>query len=297
MYDYRLLESLMAVARNKGFERAAEQLCVTQSAVSQRIRLLEEQSGMILVTRTTPVRATEAGKRLIRLCREVQLLEQELVKEQQQEQIPLHLTIGVNADSLATWFLPAVSQLLEEDELLIEILSADQSFTMSMLQSGEAVGCVSSSSRALQGCRCIALGSMRYVPVAAPGFSRRWLPEGWDEAAVLKAPGVVYDRDDMLHREFLSRWMNAQTPVHGIPSSEKFLEWILLGHAWGMVPLIQCSEHLDDGRIVLLSQESLDVPLYWHRWNMDSQVLKVLSSAVIEHAGRSLLPPCGSVED
>ncbi|EIM4385493.1 LysR family transcriptional regulator, partial [Escherichia coli] len=38
--DYRTLQALDAVIRERGFERAAQKLCITQSAVSQRIKQL-----------------------------------------------------------------------------------------------------------------------------------------------------------------------------------------------------------------------------------------------------------------
>lgn len=43
--DYRTLQALDAVIRERGFERAAQKLCITQSAVSQRIKQLENLFG------------------------------------------------------------------------------------------------------------------------------------------------------------------------------------------------------------------------------------------------------------
>ena len=83
------------------------------SAISQRIRLLEERVGCALVVRAQPCTATEAGRRLCQHVDRVRLLEQEL-----QGALPalapegltrVALPIAVNADSLATWFAPAVA--------------------------------------------------------------------------------------------------------------------------------------------------------------------------------------------
>src|SRR3954452_15230617 len=61
------LTALLAVARERSFTRAAKQLGVSQSALSQTIRNLEERVGLRLLTRTTrSVAPTEAGERLLR---------------------------------------------------------------------------------------------------------------------------------------------------------------------------------------------------------------------------------------
>ena len=75
--DYRTLQALDAVIRERGFERAAQKLCITQSAVSQRIKQLENMFGQPLLVRTVPPRPTEQGQKLLALLRQVELLEEE----------------------------------------------------------------------------------------------------------------------------------------------------------------------------------------------------------------------------
>ena len=61
------LTAFLAVARERSFTRAAAQLGVSQSALSQTIRGLEARLGLRLLTRTTrSVAPTEAGERLLR---------------------------------------------------------------------------------------------------------------------------------------------------------------------------------------------------------------------------------------
>ena len=61
------LRAFLAVARERSFTRAAAQLGVSQSALSQTLRGLEVRLGLRLLTRTTrSVAPTEAGERLIR---------------------------------------------------------------------------------------------------------------------------------------------------------------------------------------------------------------------------------------
>ena len=78
MFDYKLLEALGAAVDEGGFEKASRRLHLTQSAVSQRIKVLEESQGQILVTRTTPPVPTARGQELLAHYRRVKLLEEAL---------------------------------------------------------------------------------------------------------------------------------------------------------------------------------------------------------------------------
>ncbi len=114
MLDNRLVEALAMVCQEGGFERAARVLLVTQSAISQRVRQLEDQLGVPLVVRTNPPRATAAGSRIIAHYRKVAQLERDL---QDELELPhsgdfLSLPIGVNEDSMSTWFTWVCSGLM-----------------------------------------------------------------------------------------------------------------------------------------------------------------------------------------
>ena len=73
--DSRQLAALAAVLREGSFEAAARALHVTPSAVSQRIKGLEERVGRVLVRRGSPCTATEAGQALQRHAQQLALLE------------------------------------------------------------------------------------------------------------------------------------------------------------------------------------------------------------------------------
>jgi DNA-binding transcriptional LysR family regulator len=65
--DFNDIVAFLAVAREQSFTRAAAQLRVSQSALSQTVRGLESRLGLRLLTRTTrSVSPTEAGERLLR---------------------------------------------------------------------------------------------------------------------------------------------------------------------------------------------------------------------------------------
>jgi DNA-binding transcriptional LysR family regulator len=75
MYDRAQLAALSAVVDTGSFESAARELHLTPSAVSQRVRSLENVAGAVLVRRTRPCVATSAGEHLVRLARQVAELE------------------------------------------------------------------------------------------------------------------------------------------------------------------------------------------------------------------------------
>src|SRR3954467_14031201 len=115
LLDPAALESLAALAEAGSFERAAQLLSITQSAVSQRLRALETQVGQLLVVRSRPLRLTAPGKVLLRFARQLQAMRADVsVELGAQATTHERLPIAVNADSLATWVLPALDALVHE---------------------------------------------------------------------------------------------------------------------------------------------------------------------------------------
>ena len=181
-FDPAALECLAALADGGSFERAAQLLSITQSAVSQRLRALETSVGRLLVVRSRPLRLTEPGKVLLRHARQMQALRADIARELgtvlgADERLP----IAVNADSLATWVLPAldgIAQAGQREGFGLELIVDDQDFTHDSLREGAVLGCVSTVAQALRGCSVQALGAMRYIAVASPGFVAHQLAAG-----------------------------------------------------------------------------------------------------------------------
>ncbi|MGA0530814.1 LysR family transcriptional regulator [Hansschlegelia sp. KR7-227] len=102
-----------AVIREGSFERAANVLRITPSAISQRVRGLEERLGAILIVRGQPCSPTELGRILCAHLDRVALLEADvapaLSRAGEVAGLPLALKVAVNADSLATWFPQAAA--------------------------------------------------------------------------------------------------------------------------------------------------------------------------------------------
>lgn len=294
MLDYALLDALASVIRTGSFERAARQIGVTPSAISQRIRLLEEKVGSVLVVRGQPCRATEPGLRLARHAEEVTLLERTLARDMGQVEIGGRsptIRVAVNADSLATWFVPAMAAL---PDCLFDLVLDDQEHSAEWLRRGEVRAAVSGSDVPVQGCDCRPLGRLRYIATASPDFIRRWFPGGVTAEALACAPSLTFNTKDTLQ----ARWIAANIgdgivpPTHWLPSSQAFVDATIAGLGWGLNPDALVAEALAAGKLVPLKPDSpYDVPLYWHWSRSVASALRPLNRAVLEIGRRMLVPP------
>ncbi len=278
MIDYRLLAALAAVIKEGGFDRAAQVLHLTQSAVSQRVRQLEERLGQVLLVRSQPPEPTPAGRQLLKHYQQVLLLENALPASLLGETAegPLTLALGINADSLATWFWQAGGELLERRNILFDLRVDDQDVTQQMLKKGEVVGCVSAAATPLQGCRCVYLGTMVYRLLARAEFIARWFPEGLNTKAVQQAPAAIFGRHDALQFRLLRQALGSKPPIvpaHYVPSPEAFAEAVYRGHAYGAIPDQQSEVWLQKEDLVEVIPQHENVRLYWHCWNISSELL------------------------
>ena len=294
MIDNRLMEALAAVLDQGGFDRAASCLGITQSAVSQRIRALEDEIGRILIIRETPPRATAAGERLLRHYRQVAGLEEETIVDLgiHEEAEFRHLPVAVNADSLSVWFLDAISPFLLETKITLEIFVDDQEKTTRFLRAGTVAGCIASERLNVQGFTSTKIGVIRYLLAAAPDFSRRWFPDGFDRSSAAKAPVIHFNRDDQLQYRALAQIFGmpqVSPPAHYIPSAEKLAEAALRGLGYAMMPEMQAATEIKLGRLVELDPRGrLDTALYWYRWNRPSELLERFSEAILTQGKRIL---------
>jgi LysR family transcriptional regulator (chromosome initiation inhibitor) len=288
------LATLSAVVEEGTFERAAARLHVTPSAVSQRIRALEQSVGQVVVARSKPVTPTEAGQVLLRLAGHWDLLVHdaltELVPEASEEAHPL-VRIVVNADSLATWILPALARAQQELGITLDVLREDEEHASDLLRSGAALAAVTADPTPVPGCRITPLGSLRFVAVCTPGFRERWLPRGARAADLDVAPMVRFDRKDTMQHRVARRWVRREIdpPASYIRSSREFAEAVRLGMGWAMVPLAWAEDDLASGTLVTVSRRPYhDVPLHWLAWRLPSRTLEVLTRCVTEQAVRTL---------
>ena len=289
------LAALAAVIREGSFERAAAVLAVTPSAVSQRIKQLEQQVGAILVIRSSPCEATPVGEAVYRHALQVEMLERDLlatVAPDAASDAPVHLAIAVNADSLATWLMPALKSFAAQTATRVDIVLDDEEHTTKWLRSGRVLGAITSQRRVVQGCRVRPLGVMRYLANASPRFVRRWLADGPTPEALCAAPSLAYNRKDSACEQFLTDELGHTAPrlsPHYLPSPRAYLEACRGGLGWGMNPEPLAAPLLRQERLVDLAPGRwVDVPLFWQQWALSSPRVDRLASALSEQAGIAL---------
>jgi len=294
--DNAQLSAFAMVLRAGTFEAAAKALNVTPSAISQRIRLLEERLGQVLILRAAPCQATQAGKALARFTEQLALLEAEMLSvigADNGGEPRLRVPIVVNADSLDSWFMEVLADSSLDGVISFDIRMEDQDHSAALLREGTVMGAVSASDEAVQGCLVEPLGVMRYCAVGSPRFMQRYFLEGSVAQQLAAAPMLVFNRKDALQHRFIRQLTDevVRPPTHFVPSSHGFLEVALRGLAWGMLPQHFVESGLRTGELVEIAPGTvLDVPLYWHRWRLNSRVLQLLGAAIHRAAQAALRP-------
>lgn len=286
--DLAQLQALAASADEGTFEAAARRLHVTPSAISQRIRALENSVGAILLTRSKPVRATEAGETYLALARKIDALTADARAEAGGDE-PVSVPIAVNGDSLATWVLPALAPLAASTRFTFH--REDQDHSTALLRDGTVMAAITTEATPVQGCTVRVLGTMRYRLVCSPGFAARWFETGVDAASLRRAPVVVFDtKDDLQHRYARDRFATTlDEPSHFVPSSSDFVAAVAQGFGWATVPDLQSLPLLERGALVELDPgHHLDVALHWQQWALSTAALDRTAAAIADAAARVL---------
>lgn len=296
--DQSQLRALAAIAREGSFERAAAALHVTPSAISQRIRALEDRVGRVLVERTNPARATADGQILVQLAEQTDLMEQDAWRRMglAESHATSRLSVAVNHDSLETWFVDVGVRFAQADaRITLDVQSEDQDHTAALLRSGAVLGAVTASADTVQGCTRYPLGSMRYAATCSPDFHAKYFSRGVSAETMANAPVLVFNAKDALQARFAARIMKHapwRPPTWGLPSSRAFIEATRSGLGWTMNPLPLIRDDLQSGRLVILRARAWeDVPLYWQHWRMEADVMARLTKCVIESARKDLIRP------
>jgi len=297
MLDYPSLAAIATIVREGSFERAARALNVTPSAVSQRVKLLEERLGAVLIVRGQPCAATELGKLICRHVEQVGMLEHELhrslpgLSPVARDDEPVTIRVAVNADSLGTWFLAAMAAFVAKDRALLDVAIDDQDHTQAWLRGGEVQAAVTGGAKPVQGCDIIPLGKMKYCAVASPKYVRRYFPDGVTAEALVASPSLIFNRKDGLQAQWVRSICRREVdiPSHWMPSTQAFIDAALAGIAWGMNPQMLVKSHLADGSLVeLVPGKLLSVPLYWQHTRLQMPMLARLTRAVVTAARANL---------
>jgi LysR family transcriptional regulator, chromosome initiation inhibitor len=282
--DLAQLRALDATVTAGTLDGAARALHLTPSAISQRLKALEAATGRVLLVRSKPVRVTESGQPVLRLARQLALLTADAGRELA-DAGPVTLPIALNADSMATWVLPALAPLAGEH--VFDLHRADEEDTATLLREGRVTAAVTSAADPVPGCTVTRLGSMRYRPLATAAFTARWFPDGVSAEALERAPVVVFDRrDDLQHRYLRRRDVDpAAPPVHHVPASADHLNAVRLGFGWGMVP---AQQEPPGGLVELDAGGAVDVVLHWQQWKLRSPTLDRVADALLTAARTAL---------
>ena len=287
--DHAQLRALAAVVREGSFERAAQSLNVTSSAVSQRIKALEDRVGRLLVKRSFPAVATPEGQVLVQLAEQTALLEHDALHRMglADEDLPhASIPVAVNHDSLETWFPEAARSFASQTGTTLDLRLEDQDHTVALLRQGAVLGAVTTLDEPVQGCQIHALGSIRYAATCTPAFHEKHFSKGVNAQSLAQAPVLVFNRKDDLQARFARRLAGEDLPLTAptwwIPSTRAFVQANLGGLGWTMNPLPLVKRHLEAGRLVYMKQRAWeDVPLYWQHWKGDVQTMALLTRAVL----------------
>lgn len=286
--------TVAAVIEEGSLDAAARRLTITPSAVSQRLKALEAQLGRVLVVRSKPTRATASGEAVVRLARQIALLEHETaaalgVDERAGGRISIPL--AVNADSLSTWFLAPLARASERHRIDFDLHRDDQDFTACLLEAGTVMAAVTSQQSPVSGCTVTPLGRLEYEPMASASFIERWFADGVTATTLSRAPFVDFDRRDDLQREWLRGWGVSvlDVPRHYVPASHDFATAVAFGLGWGLIPRMQASEQAAHRDLVRLPGEAVRVAHYWQQWNLRSATLDAVAAEVVAEARRVLV--------
>ena len=293
MFDPAQLAALAAVHRRGSFDLAAAELHVTPSAISQRLKALEETAGTLLIRRAQPCTATPAGLRMIRHHDEVTLLERTLTTDLPWlSPRPATLRIAVNADSLATWVIPA---LAATTGFLFDLVIDDQEVSQDWLKRGEVAAAITSHPGPLQGCDTLPLGSLRYRATASTAYVAKWMPEGVTAASLSTAPALTFSDKDRLQEIWVGMQVGRQAkraafPSHRLASSQAFVDGCLAGLGWGMNPEALVAPYLASGQLIeMVPDTPLDVALHWQFSRLTAPALAPLTREIRAAAGRVLI--------
>ena len=291
MLQSKQSEAFLAVAETGSFELAAERLNITASAVTLRVQSLEKNLGHLLIVRERPCRVTQAGLSLLHYLQHSRLLEQNFIQNltgKIANSAFYQINIATNADSLATWLLPLLQDALIEQKIIVHFHVDDQSQTHHLLEAGLVNACVTTESQPMKGCVAEYLGRMNYRFTMTPTFAQQWFPQGLHRNALRAAPALIFNEKDQMHTHAIQQRFglnSTQYPHHCIPSSNGFVDAMMMGLGYGWLPNYQAEKSLNNGTLVEIAPKlQIELPLYWHHWRRQSIQLESLTKVLIEQA-------------
>ncbi|MFZ6709555.1 LysR substrate-binding domain-containing protein [Undibacterium sp. TC9W] len=257
------IRGFVAVARRMSITVAAEDLCLTQSAVSRQIQSLEEHLGSkLLIRKHRAIALTPAGEQLLKLASPWldQLAEFSAAQRQQLQSRPVTMTSAVSVTGL--WILPMLGAFQAAHPNIDVRVSADNRM-LDLKKEGLDMA-IRYARAADVPAQAIRLFGEKIMPVACPAIAARAFgePEGLlrevllelDERALpwlrwsdwLTATGLLSIKPDAkpkayLHLNQYDQVIHAALEGHGIA----------LGRAALLQPMLK------DGRLIALEDPRL----------------------------------------
>jgi LysR family transcriptional regulator, chromosome initiation inhibitor len=272
MLDYAHLEALMAISREKSFERAAQALHLTPSAISQRIKKLEERIGAIVVSRTNPAVPTDIGKLLCLHAETVQILESKILSNPSDainagSSVETKIKIVINDASLCSWFIEALAQdSSTSGENLFELVMVESWQVDEVLKSGAALAALSFNKFPPHGFKSILLGALEFRAVASPTFMEKNFAKGVSAESIKRATSLRHSSRDDLQQEWARRAVGTALTSrnHTIPSSFGCVAACRRDMAWGVIPSLMVDELIGSGELVeLVEGVTLRKDVFW----------------------------------
>ena len=309
MLDQKQLQALLAVYSEGSFLAAARLLNVTPAAVTLRIKALENTIGALVLIRGKTPRLTPQGQVIVAHAQRTRLLDDELMRTLSMDAQSYRggerwssLRVAINADSLATWFLPGVASDLMAQNILLDIVIDDQDHTHESLATGEVAGCVTTLSKPMKGCIAEPLGVMRYQGLAHPDLVQKvTLKSGRISThRLLSRPAIIFNRKDAMHDRFLEKYLELKQPSYPkyfVPALDAFECAIEIGLGWGVVPqpvarhqIPALRPHISGRMVEVIQGGHIEITLYWQHWARESEPAMRLTSAV-KRAAQAYLRP------
>ncbi len=283
-FDYHQLQALSAVYKESSFQRAAQHLLVTQSAISQRIKTLEDSVGEPLLIRSNPPKLTALGHQYVSTFEQIDALYNSLSKSPS-EQVP-KISIAVNEESFDIWFNRCSIELTKKHNILFNLFIDDQDLTSRYLKEAKVLGCLSSEKGPIQGCLSYPLKATKYICVARKSFIDKYDLQSNTVQKFLNAPTAIYGPNDRIHDRFLAQVLKTNKippyKAHTIPSVTGIQQQIVEGGVFAVMPSDYVEDMVERGELInMFPKEVMIQNLYWHVVQTEIPILKEITKTII----------------
>lgn len=274
MLDYVLIDSLAAIIKLGSFDKAAKELKVTPSAVSQRVKLLEDKLGIPLILRSQPCRATPCGEILFQYAETVRLMEQECLTRLEIENGKAGVSessfrIALFDQRIAGWMVDVISAVCIKENIFFELMTESQSTQHQSVKDFGSHAIITEKRESEFGWKSTPIGKIRYRAVCSKRFYDRYFIDGVDKSCLSQAPQVGFAQNDSIDTMFFKLLARdvIQHPLHVVPDTFGLLQACTSGIGWGVCSAFMVSSFLANGELVELDPTVfMDIELHWHTW-------------------------------